>query len=605
MSYETPDEEDIRNLPWQDEIDSVDRNSVDRYSTLFFEKAKVLEEDEDIDASGVYRFLGDICSMYLKDDDPDEPFGPMAVMSNGRTAALEDFVDGDLDLLSSILDDVEDPDLKARMADIIWTNRRDHEAAETAFEAYLDSAEDLLDPETWSTGFERINRAFEIAMMLGNGDLKTEAEDFVIDVLDELEGEDPKFLTFNLLELLVEHGLGDPENLAQRSEEAAEFAENEEKWRKAEQLWMLRAKIDRMHGEDDKAKNAQIKAGEAILEQAGEAQSRSHSAAAHHLKNAIEVFRRAGEGMRAESIHERLLEVQEKSTEEMAKVETEVDLTEEATEAREAVSDKDLADALLIFSLITTPPKRQDLQKEAESIAEDYPMSALLPNSIVNEEGKTVAKRGAAIGPNAEEEAIKGEVVRTFQRYYLIRVQGRIQPAHEQITREHRIKLRDLMDLCENNPIVPPGRVHIFALGLYRGFQGDYISSSHLLIPQIEHTLRYLLKQNGVITSSLQSDGIQEEYSLNRLLKMEETEDILGEDTVFTLNSLLNSKFGPNFRNRMAHGLLEDSQFGSAAGVYTWWFVLHLIFRPIVAMSVTEEGTTNNELDGDAETSEE
>ncbi len=592
MLYETPDEEDIRNLSWQDEIDSVDRGSVDRYFTLFSEKAKELEKEDDIDGSRVYSFLRDICSMYLKDDDPDEPFGPMMVISNGRTAALEDFVDEDLDLLSGILGDVEDPDLKARMADIIWTNRRDHEAAETAFEAYLDSAEDLLDPETWSTGFERINRAFEIASMLGNEDLKTEAEDFVIDVLDELEGEDPTFLIPNLLELLVEHGLGDLENLAQRSEEAAELAENEEKWRGAKQLWMLRTKINRRQGEDEKAKNAQIKAGEAILEQAEEARSRSYSAAAHHLKSAIEVFRRVGESTRAEKIHERLLETQEKSTEEMVEVESKVDLTEEATEAREAVSDKDLVDALRTFSLITTPPKKQDLQEVTESSVEDRPINALLPNSIVNEEGKTVAKREAVIGPNAEEEAIKGEIVRNFQQYYSIEVQGKIRPGHEQITREHRIKLRDLMDLCENNPIIPPGRIHIFALGLHRGFQGDYISSSHLLIPQIEHTLRYLLKQNGVITSSLQSDGIQEEYSLSELFQMEETKDILGDDTVFTLNSLLNSKFGPNFRNRMAHGLLEDSQFGSVAGIYTWWFVLHLIFRPIVAMSVAEEGTT-------------
>lgn len=592
MSPKTPNEEDIRDLPWQSEIDSVDRRSVDRYSTHFFDKAKELDEEGDIGASRVYRFLGDICSMYLKEDNPNEPFGPMAVTSNGRTAALDDFIDEDLDLLNNLLEDVEDPDLKARMADIIWTNRRDHEAAETAFKAYLDSAENLLDPEAWSTGFERIKRAFEIATMFGNEDLKSDAEDFVIDVLDELDSEDPKFLTLSLLELLVDQELGDLENLAQRSEEAAKFAEKEGKWRKAEQLWMLKAKINRKCEEEDKAKNAEIKGGEAILKQADEARSRSHSAATHHLKNAVEVFRRAGENARTENTHELLLEAQEKSTEEMAEFETEINLSEKIIQAQEAVSDSDLIDALRIFSLITTPPKRQDLQRMAEESAEDYPMSALLPNTIVNEEGKTVAKRGSTIGPDAEEEAIKGEVVKFFQRYYLIEVHGKIRPALEQIAREHRIKLRDLIDLCEYNPIVPPGRELAFARGLYRGFQGDYLSSSHLLIPQIEHALRYLLKQHGVITSSLQSSGIQEEYSLNVLLQMDETEDILGEDTVFTLNSLLNSKFGPNFRHRMAHGLLEDSQFESAAGIYTWWFVLHLIFRPIVVASAPGEGST-------------
>lgn len=605
MPQKTPDEEDFRDMPWQDEIDSVDRRSVDRYSTLFFDKAKELAEEGDIDASRVYRFLGDVCSLHLKDDDPNEPFEPRMVIANGRTAALNDFLDEDLDLMSEFLEEVEDPDLKARIADILWTKRRDHEAAETAVEAYLDSAENLLDPESWSTGFKRIERAVEITRMLGNEDLRNTAEDFVLDVLDEIEGKDKKYLTYNLLELLLGQGLGDLVDLAQRSEEAAEFAESDSKWRKARLLWMLKAKIERKRKKEDKVVDAEIRAGEAILEQADEARHRSHGVAASHLADAVEVFRRAGESETAEIVHELLLESQEKAMGEMGLVEAEVDLTDSATEAREAVSNIELVDALRAFAMITLPPKIQNLKEETEEIVDDYPMGALLPNTIVNEEGKTVAKRGPMTGPDAEEEAIKAEMMMASQRQYLLQVHGLILPALEKITREHRVTLRTLIVLCQYNPIVPPGRELIFARGLYRGFQGDYISSSNLLVPQIEHTLRYLLMKSGVITSSLQSDGIQEEYSLNTLLHMEETEAILGKDMVFTLNSLLNSKFGSNFRHKTAHGLLDDNQFGSAASIYTWWLVLHLIFRPIVAALDDEKESSYEEQDEDAEESEE
>ncbi len=78
---------------------------------------------------------------------------------------------------------------------------------------------------------------------------------------------------------------------------------------------------------------------------------------------------------------------------------------------------------------------------------------------------------------------------------------------------------------------------------------------------------------------------------------MDETEEILGEDTVFTLNSLLNSKFGSNFRHRIAHGLLDSSQFGSTIGIYTWWLILHLIFRPIVAGMNDEDESSREEQD--------
>lgn len=600
MSKNTPKKEDVNGVSWQDVINSSDRRSVDRYSTLFFDKAKELESKGDSGGSRAYRFLGDICSMYLKDDNSNEPFGPKAVTSNGRTATLDDFLEEDFDLMDDIIGMVDDPDLKARIADILWTTQRDYKAAETAVEAYLDSAENLLGPESWSVGFRRIERAFDIAVMLGNENLQDTAEGVVLSKLDELGGRDPKYLTCYLLELLLDHRLGDMVDLSQRSEDAAEFAESEGKWRKARRLWMLKAKIDRKRDEDGKVIDAEIRAGEAILEQADEARSGSHSVAASHLADAVEVFRRAGESERAENVHEQLLEDQKKSTEEMGLIETEIDLTDAAKEAREAVSDLELKEALRVFAMITGPPTIEDLKNEAEGIADDYPMSALLPNTIINQEGKVVAKRGSAIGPDAEEEAIKAEVVRVSQHQYRLEVRAQILPALGQINREHRITLRDLVDLCRYNPIVPPGRELIFARGLYHGFQGDYISSSNLLIPQIEHTLRYLLRQKGIITSSLQSDRIQEEFSLNTLLDIEEIEDVIGEDTAFTLNSLLNSKFGSNFRHRAAHGLLDDNQFGSAAGVYTWWLVLHLIFRPIVAALDDKEGPSNEEQNEDA-----
>lgn len=589
ITQETLEIEHFQAISWKDQIVEADEKTVGKYQSIFFSKASELEDDNDLKGSRAYRFLGDLCSMYLKLDNPDNPFGPMAVTANGRTAIVDDFSEADLDVMDDFLDDIGDPELRARVADILWTARRDHTAAETAFEAYLESAQNLLNPESWSVSFERIERAFQIASMLGNQDLKEDARDFALDILDELEGEDPKFLSYNLLKLLLEHELGDLNDLSQRTEDAANKAASEEDWRKTRKLWMLKADIDRSRDEADAVTDAEIKAGEAKVSEAERTRERSNLAAAHHFSDAVEIFRRAGASEKAEETHQKLLEVQEKSVEEMKEIETTVDLTKAVQEARKSVSDKEVFEAFRNLAMITLPPEREQLEESAEQLIEENLVSGLMLRTVVDEDGKIVARRDWGFGEDAEDAVIKAEMIKYSQQQYAIAVNGRIEPARKQLLRERRITIRDFVEICAYNPFVPPGRELIFAQGLYLGFTGDFTSANHLLIPQIEHSLRYLLQQAGVITTSLTSEGIQEEYSLNSLLHMDEIEEILGEDIVFTLHSLLNSKFGANFRHRTAHGLLNEDQFRSPAGIYTWWLVLHLIFRPIISADESPE----------------
>jgi hypothetical protein len=69
-----------------------------------------------------------------------------------------------------------------------------------------------------------------------------------------------------------------------------------------------------------------------------------------------------------------------------------------------------------------------------------------------------------------------------------------------------------------NNPFIPLGREYIFARGLYSGLMADFLVSTHLLIPQLEHSIRRLLYQAGAIASTLEDRGIEQERDLNTTL---------------------------------------------------------------------------------------
>jgi hypothetical protein len=133
--------------------------------------------------------------------------------------------------------------------------------------------------------------------------------------------------------------------------------------------------------------------------------------------------------------------------------------------------------------------------------------------------------------------------------------------------------------LVMNNPFIPPGREYIFARGLYSGLIGDFLVSTHLLIPQLEHSIRRLLYQSGAIASTLEDRGIEHERDLNRTLYepfADKLRELLGENLVFDLRGLLVEDVGSNLRNALAHGLIDSNSFFSKKLSYVWWITLHL-----------------------------
>jgi hypothetical protein len=176
--------------------------------------------------------------------------------------------------------------------------------------------------------------------------------------------------------------------------------------------------------------------------------------------------------------------------------------------------------------------------------------------------------------------------------------QTAILPALAKMNSEHNVELRDFAFMLLHNPFVAPGREDILARGLLAGFRGDWLTVAHLIPPQLEHMLRFILAQQGKLTSSLDSDGIEKEYNLGRILcevpdLVATIEASLGEDLVFDLRGILIEKPGANLRNRMAHGLMSSATFYDTTVVYLWWLVLKRCSLPIFSYLEQQKAAKN------------
>ncbi|XNO33380.1 DUF4209 domain-containing protein [Vibrio alginolyticus] len=161
-------------------------------------------------------------------------------------------------------------------------------------------------------------------------------------------------------------------------------------------------------------------------------------------------------------------------------------------------------------------------------------------------------------------------------------VKTQILPSLAAILEEHDITLHGLETVCSVCPIIPEQRAKLFAKGLYFGFEYDFASAIHLLVPQWEHIVRTILKESDVHTTMLDADGIDMECGLSTLLEKKEAEEIFDDNLLFEMTAFLTHKRGPNLRNELAHGLLDDDRVCSYSAIYWWWRSLKLVVHSLV-----------------------
>ena len=297
------------------------------------------------------------------------------------------------------------------------------------------------------------------------------------------------------------------------------------------------------------------------------------------LERAIQILRRipATEAER-DRLHKKLLAVQQVAVREFPSRTSKLDLADCRKSATEALEGKTLIEALRHLAFAFPVPKKSRLIQSAKDSFDTYKLSHLFPRVTLGSNGKVVHKCGT-MGSDDSGAATTFHAYEMFGFELPVLVGGVIEPIRHKIVCDFNVRIDDLKPYYEYNSFVPPGREWFFAKGIFAGLTGDFATALHLLVPQLENSLRDVLNQRSIVTSSLDSDGIQNEHNLNQLLYGEtgqKVEEIFGEDIVFILRAMLVERCSTNLRNRLAHGMLSPGHCFDYRAVYVWWLVLHI-----------------------------
>lgn len=147
--------DDFFNSGWEEVIADCDRRTCQNYASRFAGKAIEAEKSGDPKTQQVFKLLSGLTSLHFKPDTPEEPLTPF------------DLDETHLNFLSSIVLDVSDAELKARIADVLCLSKPNHQTVDVAISAYLESAKQLEDSMHWSAAVKRIERALQLAAKWG------------------------------------------------------------------------------------------------------------------------------------------------------------------------------------------------------------------------------------------------------------------------------------------------------------------------------------------------------------------------------------------------------------------------------------------------------
>lgn len=587
--------EDILKYPWQELLAKAPDKECNDYLRVFAEAARECEAANDERGQAVYSFLWLIASYIPSHGCEISPYRPMEEYGGKRSPIPDDLTDEQLDALEGIVGEIEDPEYRARVADLLWVCRKDYQASKLAVTSYVASAGCLKSGPNWPAFIDRLTRAASIAARKGFESHQDEIVTFVEKAIEEFENDlETGLCCAMLLRILLGFERGDVTRYIALSERLAREFPKRGEWHFAEHYWRIAERWHRISKNEEALQQSMIEAAESTIARAEYELTKNppkSGSSAPWMGKGLQALRRAkADPERIKEVHRRFLALQKQS---LGELETfafdpaehpgfSESLEKACKVVCQHVSGHDFESAILRLALMMEPTNVKKLAEDEAESSKGSVWLKLIGSERLDLDGKVVDSMPPLDLDNGSDSVAERkrlvELASMFVWPYA--VSAAIEPARYTIAQEHPIRMGDLAFLVEHNPFIRAGREGIYLRGIQAGFFGDWLVAMHLLIPQLEDSLRYILQQQGIVTSTMNSDNIQEERDINKLLDDEAVAKLLGPNVVFDLRGILIERFGSNMRNELAHGLMPHSSFyGHAAPVYLWWIIIRLCWQ--------------------------
>mgnify|MGYP002732540255 FL=1 len=546
-----------------------------RYSlspNLFIEADRIeLSEEE----KSIFDLLKNIVSLRTKIHDDGIEFHPMFVMADGsRTFSIEDISEDDYLILHSLELDKMPLILRALIADILWTNKKEFSAAKIAADAYWKLFMLWYTDEDNVGTIDMIRRAVCISVQTKQTTLYNEIQEWFNEFIDTKAASAEGFFSLKIMELFFKQKNYDVFIILKVLDDLIDG--NSDNIAKVEQAYKLKTEcLFKLKRKEDAIKNNNLLADYYLefAEKIFKKDIQGALRAVNFYQKGIMLYRNNGESDKADAAHKRLVEIQKEIPKIMVPFSVELDIKGVIDNLKANMEGLSFEECVIRLTQMFVFEKQEDIKKRVIEEFKDNPISHLFGKSLINAQGQTVL----ALHPLDIHDPEKDPKLMELHMYQNAlekqKVAGDIWVKNALIIiRDKFVIDKSMVEfLVKDNPIIPDGRERIFQSGLYMFLNGDYYEALHILAPQVENLFRNIAREVGGLTVTLEKDGSSMEKVLSSILSLPELVDCYDNDILFTFRGLLNEQAGANIRNEIAHGII--SEYACSTGVCLYFGV--------------------------------
>lgn len=546
-----------------------------RYSlspNLFIEADRIeLSEEE----KSIFDLLKNIVSLGTKIHDDGIEFHPMFVMADGsRTFSIEDISEDDYLILHSLELDKMPLILRALIADILWTNKKEFSTAKTAADAYWKLFMLWYTDEDNVGTIDMIRRAVCISVQTKQTTLYNEIQEWFNEFIDTKAASAEGFFSLKIMELFFKQKNFDVFIILKVLDDLIDG--NSDNIAKVEQAYKLKTEcLFKLKRKEDAIKNNNLLADYYLefAEKIFKKDIQGALRAVNFYQKGIMLYRNNGESDKADAAHKRLVEIQKEIPKIMVPFSVELDIKGVIDNLKANMEGLSFEECVIRLTQMFVFEKQEDIKKRVIEEFKDNPISHLFGKSLINAQGQTVL----ALHPLDIHDPEKDPKLMELHMYQNAlekqKVAGDIWVKNALIIIRDKFVIDKSMVgfLVKDNPIIPDGRERIFQSGLYMFLNGDYYEALHILAPQVENLFRNIAREVGGLTVTLEKDGSSMEKVLSSILSLPELVDCYDNDILFTFRGLLNEQAGANIRNEIAHGII--SEYACSTGVCLYFGV--------------------------------
>lgn len=546
-----------------------------RYSlspNLFIEADRTeLSEEE----RSIFDLLKNIVSLGTKIHNDGIEFHPMFVMADGsRTFSIEDISEDDYLILHSLKLEKMPLILRALIADILWTNKKEFNAAKIAANAYWELFTLWYRDDDNVGTIDIIRRAVCISAQTKQTLLFEKIQGWFVDFLEKKAANNDGFFALRVMELFFGQKNFDVSIFLPVLDDLIDG--NSDNIAKVEQAYKLKTEcLFKLKRKEDAIKNNNLLADYYLefAEKIFKKDIQGALRAVNFYQKGIMLYRNNGESDKADAAHKRLVEIQKEIPKIMVPFSVELDIKGVIDNLKANMEGLSFEECVIRLTQMFVFEKQEDIKKRVIEEFKDNPISHLFGKSLINAQGQTVL----ALHPLDIHDPEKDPKLMELHMYQNAlekqKVAGDIWVKNALIIiRDKFVIDKSMVEfLVKDNPIIPDGRERIFQSGLYMFLNGDYYEALHILAPQVENLFRNIAREVGGLTVTLEKDGSSMEKVLSSILSLPELVDCYDNDILFTFRGLLNEQAGANIRNEIAHGII--SEYACSTGVCLYFGV--------------------------------